>query len=395
MKVLWLSTFPLHELDDKSIFTQEPKSHPTSWVYNLAPELAKDIENIDLHILTLTPHIYRDTHFVWKGIDLWLMKSGLPFINKGYPKIFRLDIFTNYCFERKRLIKKIEELNPDIVHIHGSEYAYVTLIGKYKKKAVLSIQGVYSDIFKTSKHLGDIVQSKIEIKSIRNGIYFGVRTLYDAGFVQQFNNKAILLTMDEAISLNYFNQTWQLNNDISVLFVGYVIRRKGLHVLISALSEIKKTRPRILLKVIGGSDKGYKIELNKLIRKYNLQQNVFFLGTKNSTFIAEELAKTTIFVLPSFFENSSNSLAEAMVVGTPLIASDVGGVSSMVEDGQNGLLFEAGNEQDLAEKMLNLLDDNELMLKLSKNARERARKRHYPPYVSENTKNAYRKILGL
>jgi len=84
-----------------------------------------------------------------------------------------------------------------------------------------------------------------------------------------------------------------------------------------------------------------------------------------------------------------------MVVGTPLIASDVGGVSSMVEDGQNGLLFEAGNEQDLAEKMLNLLDDNELMLKLSKNARERARKRHYPPYVSENTKNAYRKILGL
>jgi glycosyltransferase involved in cell wall biosynthesis len=101
-----------------------------------------------------------------------------------------------------------------------------------------------------------------------------------------------------------------------------------------------------------------------------------------------------VFVLPSENENSPNALAEAMVSGMPVIATRVGGIPSMVEDGQTGLLVPWGDPASLAEKMAWLLAHPEERERLGQNACRVARARHAPQTVADETVQAYKEILA-
>ena len=76
--------------------------------------------------------------------------------------------------------------------------------------------------------------------------------------------------------------------------------------------------------------------------------------------IAEALIHSTIFVLPTFLDNSPNSLAEAMAVGTPSIATNVGGIPSMIKHGEDGFLIAKNNPDDLAQTILKTINDKKL-----------------------------------
>jgi glycosyltransferase involved in cell wall biosynthesis len=89
-----------------------------------------------------------------------------------------------------------------------------------------------------------------------------------------------------------------------------------------------------------------------------------------------ELLKSHAFILPSLIENSPNSLAEAMLVGTPSVASFVGGVPSMAKDNESALFFPSGDEAVLAEQIRRIFLDDDLARRLSVRAREVARVRH-------------------
>jgi glycosyltransferase involved in cell wall biosynthesis len=97
--------------------------------------------------------------------------------------------------------------------------------------------------------------------------------------------------------------------------------------------------------------------------------------------------------LPSANENSPNTLAEAMVSGLPVIATSVGGIPSMVEHGKTGWLVPPHNPPDLANAILDLLNNPEKRTRLGQAARQRARDRHLPEHVATQTMDAYREIL--
>ena len=99
-------------------------------------------------------------------------------------------------------------------------------------------------------------------------------------------------------------------------------------------------------------------------------------------------------MLPSRNENSPNALAEAMIVGLPVLASDVGGIPDMIDDGVTGFLFPSEDEAALAEKLLLLIRNDELSVLMGARARQAARPRHRPEHVAELTVNAYREILN-
>lgn len=394
MKVLWLSTFPLNELEQLIDFVREPKSHPTSWVYNLAIELTKPEYDVHLSIITLSPHIKEDSCVTWMGIDVYVLKSGIPFINRGYPSFFGFDRLTKYFFESRKICKTITKVKPLIIHIHGTESAYVTLVGRFRDKTILSIQGVYSDIFRNARSVHHRLQSLYEREAIREGRYFGVRTQYDSAFVKKINPNGHLFLLNEAISRVFYDKVWNPKSSITIVYVGTVIERKGLHVLIEAVSHLipKQNMNTIQIKVIGGIDIGYKQHIDSLLARQEIGNRISFYGPRNREFIAQTLAEGTIFVLPSFYENSPNSLAEAMAVGIPTIAADVGGVRSMVDNEVSGLLFKAGDYVELADKIEMLLTNNELMRKISKNAKDVVFKKQYPSKVAKETILAYKTV---
>ena len=120
----------------------------------------------------------------------------------------------------------------------------------------------------------------------------------------------------------------------------------------------------------------YHYFLNAEISRLGLNENVEVLPSLNAVSVADQIGKAEVFCLPSLIENSPNSLAEAQLVGAPCVATDVGGVSSMLENEKTGLLVPSGDAASLAYAIRRLFEDKELAMRLSQNAKHVARKRH-------------------
>ncbi len=159
------------------------------------------------------------------------------------------------------------------------------------------------------------------------------------------------------------------------------------------MGSIKNITPNICLKVIGEGEKTYTQHLKNLSKKLNIERNIIFFGKQNSKDIAKELMMSEIFVLPTLVDNSPNSLAEAMAVGTPSIASNVGGIPTMIKNNYNGLLFEVNSVEHLSEEILRLLQNKELEEKISLNAKKTAYLRNKAELVAEQIIKVYQSII--
>ena len=159
---------------------------------------------------------------------------------------------------------------------------------------------------------------------------------------------------------------------------------KGLHVLLKALILIKREFPDVKLYVPGGtvivkgfkqrqSKPGYWSYVTDMIKKLDLTSNVVFTGYLTPSQLAERLAKTNVFVLCSSVENHSSSLKEALSVGTPSIASQVGGVMEYFEDGKDGYSYRYGEYECLAGYIVHLFNNIKICSDISHNARKKSR----------------------
>lgn len=158
---------------------------------------------------------------------------------------------------------------------------------------------------------------------------------------------------------------------LRLLFVGAIGKLKGERDLIKALAIVRERRPRLRLKV---SFLGYGAEsLQPACEKLGVADFVEHLGAVS---MSERLAffqKADIFVLPTYAEAMPMSVIEAMAAGLAVVTTSVGGIPELVEDGADGLLFAPGEVEDLAGKILVLLENRDLRLNLGRKARRKAR----------------------
>lgn len=175
-------------------------------------------------------------------------------------------------------------------------------------------------------------------------------------------------------------------NDLKyILLLGYPWYLKGVDILIKAFNMISHDFPEYRLKIFGWCPEGqdyYK----------NLAQNNHRIELNNSVYYEEVvpiMANCSLYVLASRTEAMGRVLIEAMACRKPIIASNVGGVYSIVKDGYNGLLFEKENVNDLAEKIHYLLSHPEVADRLSENGY-----REVQEHLSEeNYINRYRNMI--
>ena len=165
------------------------------------------------------------------------------------------------------------------------------------------------------------------------------------------------------------------NLDKSIFTVGIFSRvedQKGQHLVLKALSNIKNNERIDLQLIITGHvmNEDYYKNLKKYISDYSLEDLVKFVPFLPYPDSMKAMSYLDITILPTYEETFGLVIAESMIVGTPVIGSKAGGVPEIINDGNNGYLFEPKNVDSLEEKILNLYLNKDLRNKLSKNAYE-------------------------
>ncbi len=153
------------------------------------------------------------------------------------------------------------------------------------------------------------------------------------------------------------------NNRVCVVFSGRFIGRKGIDYLLRAWKVVSE-KTDSLLYLLG--DGPLLKDMKELAGALSISEKVVFNGHVNN--IVDYLNAGDIFVLPSLQEGMPNSLLEAMACGMSVVATKIGGVEDVVEDGYNGLLVKPGDDQDLAMGILKLIQNSDMRKKLSDNA---------------------------
>lgn len=146
-----------------------------------------------------------------------------------------------------------------------------------------------------------------------------------------------------------------------VTIVGRLIPIKNHRMLINAFSKTLKSHPEYYLDIYG--DGGMKDALLAQINDLGLGESVFLQGRTEN--VPAALASARIFVLCSNVEGMPNALMEAVALGVPSIATDVSGVRDIINDGENGFIIPVGNEEALADRLMQLMDSQNLQRQFS------------------------------
>ncbi len=166
------------------------------------------------------------------------------------------------------------------------------------------------------------------------------------------------------------------SEDRMILFVGRIEPLKGVGTLLEAMSclQMKESRP-VHLAIIGGDPAASPEEMNtEMARLKNmcevlgLDQSVVFLGVRDQDKLSYYYSAAEVVVMPSHYESFGMVALEAMACGTPVIASEVGGLAYLVRDGETGFTIPAEEPETLCEKLSWLLNDEELHTKMSAQA---------------------------
>jgi glycosyltransferase involved in cell wall biosynthesis len=151
--------------------------------------------------------------------------------------------------------------------------------------------------------------------------------------------------------------------------------------------------PSAELRIAGRDGGAYAAECRGLVRELHLESQVRFLGPLAVPEIRHELARASCLALTSFRENAPLVISEAQAAGVPVLASRVGGIPYMIEEGVNGRLVDPTSPADIS-RGLKQLHDGDNLAAFGRAARERADRSCRPAVVARQTLDVYRQILG-
>jgi L-malate glycosyltransferase len=418
LRILWIVNTIFPE-PSKILDLQEPVVG--GWLYSLAEQLLKN-KHITLSVAT----VYRGDDFKClnlNGIIYYLLPSKKT---TGYQQHLE-PYWKNIC----------EEFNPDIIHIHGTEFNHglscMRVCNKFNY--VVSIQGLVSicsryyyanlsvlDVIKNVTFRDIIRHDTIfhckhkfkargiyEEEYIRKTKHIIGRTDWDNAHVKAINPLVNYHHCDEVLRDGfYISPKWNCKekNSYSIFLSQASYPLKGLHQVIKALAMIVNTYPKIQLRIAGENVSntktllsrikisGYGSYIKKLIIKYKLEKNIIFTGSLTETQMINEYLNAHVFICPSSIENSPNSVGESQILGVPTIASYVGGVPNMITHRESGLLYRFEEVEILAKHIREIFDNENLSKHLSLQGIVLAEQRHNQKNNCDNTIDIYNYILS-
>jgi len=318
----------------------------------------------------------------------------------------------------------IEQFQPDLIHVHGSEGPFGVLVTTTTKPVIISLQGillVYSRAFFSGVPVVDVMRSAVslecakgrgllhdyaymrvaaqrELNVLRACHYFAGRTDWDRGIVSVVNPHAHYYHVEEVLRPEFYLPDWRQSSGGT--FVVYTTLGpapyKGLINLLEAVALLRESAlPDMRLRVAGRIQGSAMWPITqRALDRWRLHGAVDWLGSLAPAEIALELGGASVYVHPSIVENSPNSLAEAMILGVPCVAASAGGVPSLLKDGHEGLLCSPNDVYGLAAAIGAVAADPVRAARLGTNARVRARRRHDPRTIAQAMIATYETVVS-
>jgi glycosyltransferase involved in cell wall biosynthesis len=304
--------------------------------------------------------------------------NGVPvrrhFAGYGIFNIKGLRRLGQYVYLLTLLLNLVRHRNEyDLIHCHSAMFgaSVVVLAGKWLHKKTL-VRAMASGTW------GDIQRMREE-RSIW-GTGWMLSKLKEADCIVALNNQVFdelveigvkperIVCIPNGVEIEQIERKtdYSLGHKVTVTFAGRLHPQKGVDVLLSAFKKVREELPQFSwrLKLVGGGILCY--ELQAMARQLAIDRAVEFLGQVDDPFPL--LGQSDIFVLPSRSEGISNALLEALAHGLPCIVTDIAGNNDVIRHGENGLLVQPDNDNDLAAAIASLATDQKLRERLGREA---------------------------
>ncbi len=316
----------------------------------------------------------------------------------------------------------IEEFKPDVIHVHGTESPFGLITKRVKDVPVaISIQGnlnvlakkyfsgiAYSSIANSwSSLLNKTTQdfrifrkkAVIEVEILRNTKYVFGRTDWDKRISRVLAPQSKYFVIDEVMRPCFYNRQWSVKKKevVRIFTTSSNSLYKGFEVIVKTAALLKKKNFSFEWTVAGLNLQDELVQLS--IRQQSIASlestGIKLLGMINAETILDKMLDADLYVQVSHIENSPNSVCEAMLLGMPVIASNVGGTSSLIDDNETGILFQDGNSVALAGKIIEISNQKTFAESLGKAAYKVAHERHDQKRIVSKLMDAYSEVISI
>ena len=325
---------------------------------------------------------------------------------------------------------ELKQYKPDVMHIWGTEYAHtLAMVNAAEREnlldhTVVSIQGLCSiyaghyaegvpnrffygatfrdiirrdNIWKQQKKFA--LRGALEVKALKKARHVIGRTAWDKACMELITPGAAYHFCNETLRQSFYNQTWQYDacRKHRIFASSCVYPVKGFHYLLEAFAEVVKRYPDATIAVPGKNflnvdplhQNSYHRYLSQLVRRHKLEDKICFLGKLSAEGMKQAYLEANVFAMPSTIENSPNSLGEAMLLGVPCVAADVGGVTTMMTHEKEGFVYQSTAPYMLAHYICQVFAMEDAAASLGQAAREHALCTHDPEKNLRDLLNIY------
>jgi glycosyltransferase involved in cell wall biosynthesis len=332
-------------------------------------------------------------YFLECGIEAFVFTSG--FSDKKYPKTIRINIGKRFFFPLSPLyyLKKLEKMQFDIFNFHNESGIGIApfLVFQRKPKIITTLHTEYLAESKATRTLSYDGLTTVKPTLEESIIKYVFSPIKFAGTYLETRMSDRIIAVSERTRELYANHKFVPKEKISVIHNGVdselftpdvsgeVIRKKysigarslvilivasgiilkGVAIAFLALKELLKARTDIIMMIVGVNQK-HKMQLATLARALKIQKNVIMVEPVPNYEMPSYYSSSDVFLIPSLYENLPVVALEAMSSGKAVVASDVGGIPEIIQNHQNGILFEAGNVGQMVDSLLSLLENSAL-----------------------------------
>jgi glycosyltransferase involved in cell wall biosynthesis len=218
--------------------------------------------------------------------------------------------------------------------------------------------------------------------------------------LNEVESKIRIVVVSNTVDLMFANAVDRANdNDLTkrkiILFLGSLGQRKGVFDILQAVPLVFDKHPDALFFFAGGEEsRGEKLHIDRVCKENQLTGKITFLGQVTGDAKLKLFQGAMIYILPSYGENLPFALLEAMAVGLPVITTPVGAISEIVLDGENGFLIEPGDYRALANRIDQLLNDDNLRIAMSQANLSRIRAEYLPEVSMKLIDNIYYQLTS-
>ena len=319
--------------------------------------------NLDVDLVTSSPSNIFETETIENSVTIY----KLPINKKDIHYWTQREIIA-YSWKARKFIKKLMEENEyDICHAFFSvPCGAIAYLFKDKIPYIVSLRG--SDVPGFNDRFGF---QYVFLKPIIKKVWRDAKAVVSNS--QGLKELALKTSPSQEISVIYngidvseFDPNFDKreNNEIRIVCVARLIERKGLKYLIEAVGELKDNNIKLIIVGEGNQEE----ELKNFAVELKMSDRVDFKGYVNHNQIADIYKNSDIFVLPSLNEGMSNALLEAMGTGLPVIVTDTGGTTELIDG--NGVVVPMSDSNAIAEAIRGFMDDPETCMRMGMRSRE-------------------------